>query len=103
MLYATLVADAPQYHTGFTACIFFVILYILAILGIGHLQTKEQLSSKTLAKLDADDAEDIIMGEVTKVLLLSDQEDQYETREASFEYPHSSSRSRVPLAKDIDD
>jgi len=97
------VTDAPQYHTGFTACIFFVILYILAILGIGHLQTKEQLSSKTLAKLDADDAEDIIMGEVTKVLLLSDQEDQYETREASFEYPHSSSRSRVPLAKDIDD
>ncbi|GAB5586186.1 hypothetical protein Unana1_01086 [Umbelopsis nana] len=97
------VTDAPQYHTGFSACIFFVILYILAILGIGHLQTKEQLSSKTLAKLDADDAEDIIMGEVTKGLLLSDPEDQYETREASFEYPHSSSRSRVPLAKDIDD
>jgi hypothetical protein len=92
--------DAPRYHLGFTSCIFFVVLYIMSIMCIGHLQKIQARNSNSLDKLGADD--DIDMGEMTKGLLLADSE-AGGIHEELIDYPHSSSRTRHQTAKDVED
>ncbi|CAO3686637.1 unnamed protein product [Umbelopsis ramanniana] len=92
------VTDAPQYHLGFTACILFVILYIVAILCIGQFQKIEERNKSRIMRSPIEESEDIDMEDVTKSFLSVETEDFSDTDQTSNEHLDSTHRLRVQSA-----
>lgn len=95
--------DAPQYHLGFTACIFFVILYIFAILCIGQFQKIEERNKDRLMRSPVEESEDIDMEDITKSFLSVETEDFSDIDQPSSEPLKSTHRVRVQSATQPDD
>ncbi|KAH8554692.1 major facilitator superfamily domain-containing protein [Umbelopsis sp. PMI_123] len=97
------VTDAPQYHLGFTVCIFFVIVYIFAILCIGQLLKIQERYKVRSIRSPIEATEDIDMEEVSKMSLLGESEDSSIHYESPHDIPHPSSRARVHASEETED
>ncbi|KAG2184714.1 hypothetical protein INT43_000627 [Umbelopsis isabellina] len=97
------VTDAPKYHVGFTACIFFVIIYIIAVLWIGHLQQTTRPIYNNNPIVVETMTDEIYMEDVTKATLLSDTEENLTVRDASLDRSPSSSITHLEISKTKED
>lgn len=97
------VTDAPRYHVGFTACIFFVIIYIIAVLWIGHLQQTTRSIYNNNPMIVEATSDDIYMEDVAKAPLLSETEENLTIRDASLDRSPSSSITHLEISKTKED
>ncbi|CAM0142503.1 unnamed protein product [Umbelopsis sp. WA50703] len=96
------VTDAPRYHAGFTACIFFVIIYIIAILCIGNLQNTRKPIYNNAAVVEPT-SDDIDMEDVAKAPLLSNAEENLNIPDASIDHSSSTSIAHLEVSKSKED
>ncbi|KAI8582308.1 hypothetical protein K450DRAFT_228349 [Umbelopsis ramanniana AG] len=94
------VTDAPQYHLGFTTCIFFVLLFIFSILCIGQFQKIEERNKSRIMRSPVEASEDIDMDDVTKSFLTSEEGDFSDLDQPSHD---PSPRTRVHTVTLSDD